>query len=335
MFIYHNSIRKYTLAMLETFNGLKVEYTKAGEIKQRNVPIKYANREKINLLNETEQNNLLSGNYNFLPRSSLSLVGIIRNLERQTNKFVKIATTDFGEFIFNATSFDFNFELNIMCRGMNEASMIVEQIASRFNPNYTLLINEIPNQAKPTSVPVQLLEIGIEPEEYEEMSTNICIVSASFYIKGNFYQPVEIKEKIKHFDIFLNMWYHSVENDYNRAKKYEFDVEDGIPSLSSTIDLVDSEGQFGNIEPQILDIIGPDTISTDTEVEFVCQWNDADNKVEELYFDWGIHGTATLDEVDDKVKVIATSQEIIELSCIITDVHNNTSNLFTKQITVV
>lgn len=335
MFIYHNSIRKYTLAMLETFNGLKVEFTKDGEIKQRNVPIKYANREKINLLNETEQNNLLNGNYNFLPRSSLSLVGIIRNLERQTNKFVKIATTDFGEFIFNATSFDFNFDLNIMCRGMNEASMIVEQIASRFNPNYTVLINEIPNQAKPTSVPVQLLEISIEPEEYEEMSTNICIVRASFYIKGNFYQPVEIKEKIKHFDIFLNMWHHSVENDYNRAKKYEFDVEDGIPSLSDTIDLVDSEGQFGKIEPKILDIIGPDSISTDTEVEFVCQWNDADNKVTELYFDWGIHGTATLDEFDDKVKVIATSQEIIELSCIITDVHNNTSNLFTKQITVV
>jgi len=335
MLLFHNSIRKYTLAILETFNNLKVEYNNNGTLAYKNIPIKYSAREKINLLNETDKENILNGNYNILPRSSLTLSSVVRNLERQSNKFVRLSTNNFGEFIFNASSFDFSFDLTVMCRGMNEASSIVEQVASRFNPTYTLLINEIPNQIKPTSVPIQLIEISMEADPFDEMSSNIVVVSISLLLKGNFYQPLEVQEKIKHIDMYLNMWYNSVKNDYNRAKKFEYDVDNNLAVLTKEIQLSTDEGEFGKIPPVILDLQCNDSVEVGKTLNITCLWKDDDNKLDELDFSWSVNGNATLSSNKDKATLVGNSTETIEIFCIITDVNNNTSNLFNKKITVI
>jgi len=354
----HHSIRKYTLAMLETFNGLFVEIEDKNQdneniYKYKQIPIKYKSREKLNLFDEIEEKNLLSGNYNVLPRTSLALVSIIKNNERQSNKFCKIATTNFGEFLYNAVSYDFSYDMSVMCRGMNEASNIIEQIASKFNPTYTLLINEIPNQITPTSCPIQLIELTMEDTEYEELSTNIVIVTASFILKGNFYEPVREMKKIKHYKMFLNMWHHSIENEMNRAKLYDFDVIDSIPEdIGEDYDLTDIEGQFGNIQPVITDIITSDpldedvpmtdTIQVNEELGLICELHDYDNKWSELFYTWDVNGSAIIydnpnSEITDGSRKIlkGNATETIEVKCIVQDVHGNSSNMFIKQITVV
>ena len=121
---------------------------------------------------------------------------MVRQEARITNKFVKLNTSN-GEFTFNAMPYEFAFELELQCRGMNEASMIIEQIASKFNPNYTLRINEVPNQIEPTTVHVQLLDIAMVAEEYEDISVNLVTVSAGLSLKGNFYPPIQEMEKIE------------------------------------------------------------------------------------------------------------------------------------------
>jgi len=338
--LIHNTIRKYTLGMLETFNGLKVEYAVENdngtpEYKYKNIPIKYSTREKINLLDETDEQNLLSGNHNVLPRTSIALTSIVKNNERQSNKFNKIATTDFGEFMFNAVAYDFSFDMTIMCRGMNEASMIIEQITSRFNPTYTLLINEIPNQVTPTSVPLQLLDVGIEGLEYEELSANVIQVAVGFMLKGNFYSPIEEMAKIKNVDMYMNFWHHSTANDYNRAKLYEYDVTNTILQPDpKEFDLVTVDGEFGQIPPQITDIECADG-SVDEEIQAVCKFIDHDNKYDELQFIWSVTGNAEIVGNGDEVIVIGHSTETLELKCMILDVHNNNSNMFIKQVTIV
>jgi len=335
-----NSIRKYTLALLETFNDLKVEYSVmedgVQQFKYKKIPIKYSSREKINLFDEVEEKQLLSGNYNMLPRASLALSTTVKNAERQPNKFNKIATTDFGEFIFNAVSYDFSFEMAIMCRGMNEASAVMEQIAVRFNPTYTVRINEIPNQIEPTSVPIQLLDLSLEPVEYDELSTNIVTVNVGMMLKGNFYTPVQELAKIHNVQMYLNMWHHSDKNEYNRAKLYEFDVEDNIMQPDpETFDLVDTEGQFGNVIPVISDIECEDTVVTDEELVMKCISTDKDNKLDELDFVWTVSGSAMIiDQRLEYATLLGTSTEIVEVQCAVIDVHNNTSNIFTKQITI-
>jgi len=336
--LIHNTIRKYTLAMLETFNGLKVEYpvnvNGTTEYHLRNIPIKYSSREKLNLLDEVSEQNLLSGNYNVLPRTSITMSTIVRNLERQSNKFTKLATTDFGDFLFNAVAYDFTFDMTIMCRGMNEASSITEQITSRFNPNYTLLINEIPNQKIPTSVPISLLDVGITTQEYEEISTNIITLTVGFLLKGNFYSPIMTTGKIKNVDMFINLWHTSSKNEYNRAKLYEYDVVDNIVQPDFDEYTLTVEGQFGKIIPEITDILCNDSVSVGSLLKAQCIYNDYDNKLAELEFTWSCSGSTEIIGEGHIIELIGRSTEIVELKCIIMDPHGNTSNMFIKQITI-
>jgi len=357
----HHTIRKYTLAMLETFNGLFVELEGKDDngdttYTYKTIPIKYISREKINLLDEVEEKQLLNGNYNFLPRTSLALSSIVKNNERQSNKFCKIATNDFGEFVYNAVAYDFAFDMSIMCRGMNEASNVIEQISYKFNPTYTLLINEIPNQTTPTSVPIQLVEIGMEDSEYEETSTNIVIVQVSMMLKGNFYEPVREMHKVKNFKMFMNMWYYSDKNEMNRAKLYDFDVVNDVPEDNpDEYILLDDNGEFGYIVPVITDIIITDpqddeTILSDVvnvgdKVQLIVELKDPDNKYPEIQYLWDVPTSVVLtnspltsyNHIDDGSRKIFTCNAtgIVEVKVIAQDVHGNNSNLFIKQITVV
>jgi len=336
--LVHSSIRKYTLALLETFSGLKVEYQtkdKTGNpiYKYKDIPIKYSTREKLNLLDEVDEKNIISGNYNVLPRTSLALSTITKNNERQSNKFNKIATTDFGEFFFNAVSYDFAYDMSIMCRGMNEASMIIEQIASRFRPNYTVLINEIPNQVKPTSVPIQILDIALEASDYDEISTNVITINVGLNLKGNFYSPLQQMEKIKNIKMYLNMWYHSIANDYSRAKLYDFDVTNDIVQPPIEHELVDDAGQFGKVVPVILDIECNDG-NTNENIPATCVFTDYDAKESEISFIWNVTGSAKIIGTGKTISIVDSNTEIVELSCSILDVYNNTSNVFIKKVTI-
>lgn len=327
--------------MLETFNGLKVEYKKNDEFLYKNIPIKYSTREKLNLFDEVEEKHILSGNYNVLPRTTIALTTIVKNNERQTNKFNKIATTEFGEFIFNAVSYDFSYDMTIMCRGMNEASMIIEQITSRFNPTYTLLINEVPNQINPTSVPLTLLDISIESQEYDELSTDIISINVGFILKGNFYSPVEQMEKIKNVDMYLNLWHVSLKNEYSRAKLYQYDVIDSeLQSEPTETQLVSDDGTFGNIPPIIEDLISDNSGEVSVPINIKAIVKDYDNKPDELSYIWDVQGDANIsvneEGIDDsEVILIGNSTEMVEVRCMVTDYHGNTSNMFIKQITIV
>jgi len=335
---FHNTLRKYTLALLETFGNLKVEYTVNTnnniETLYKKIPIKYSNREKINLLDEVDEQNLLSGNYNFLPRSKLTLTDLVRNIERQTIKFVKLGTNNFGEFLFNAVSYDFNYEIVIMCRGMNEASMIAEQVTTKFNPTYNLLINEIPNQDVPTTVPIQLLAIEIEPQDYDELSTDIINIHVSISLKGNFYNPLDKQDKIKHLKMFLNLWYTSEQNDFNRAVQFDYDVVQELPTDLKIHDLT-KDGEFGKIVPVIESLSSLDSITVHDKLKITCIFNDYDNKLDELTFSWSCTGSTTIEDNGYYIYLTGDASEIVEVQCMITDIHNNTSNLMTKQITII
>jgi len=321
--------------MLETFNGLRVEYKDGDTYKYKKIPIKYSTREKLNLFDEVEEQNLLSGNYNVLPRTTIALTTIVKNMERQSNKFNKIVSTEFGEFMFNAVAYDFTYDMSIMCRGMNEASMVIEQITSRFNPTYTVLINEISGVDVPTSVPIMLLDVGIEGQEYDELSNDIITVSIGLMLKGNFYAPIENMEKIKHVDMFLNMWHHDIKNEYNRAKLYKYDVIDSVlqPTPEEHV-LVRDDGEFTHVDPVIIDIIAEDG-EVNEEIPVKCEVTDYDNKMPELEFIWSSTGNTRIEGTGYKVTLTGQDTEIVEIKCIVVDVHGNRSNMFIKTISII
>lgn len=206
-FYHHGSIRKYTAAILDFFNDIEVQYVKDSGTVLKPVPIAYSAREKSALLDNVTNEQLLSGNYNVLPRGSIILSSMIKNTERVTNKNIKInkfQSENSIEYTYNSVPYDFTYDLQFLCRGMNEASQIVEQIAVKFNPVVNIDIWEVSNLNEPTRVPLKLLDIAIETDEFDEYSTNLTTVSLSVTLTGNLYPPIKSQDKVKEFKIYLN-----------------------------------------------------------------------------------------------------------------------------------
>lgn len=331
MFYHHNTIRTYTGALLNLFNDLEVQYkNSAGEVTSRNIPIRFATKEKSKILDEYTTEQLTSGNYNVLPKANLAWSSMIKSDQRATNKNVKIntkANENNFEFLYNSVPYEFTYELNIMCRGMNEATMIIEQIACKFNPIINIDIYDATNLDEPTRVPVQLLDIGAEASEYEELSSNIINVSVGLSIKGNIYPPIKSIERIKEFKMFLN---ESKEDDFSPYKKktvFNYDIIDSdvqnekifIPEIMDTF-------------PRIIEIVGSNVHVGINNIN--CIWEDDDSTIREVSFEWFVltANASIIGDKDTAILTVTTSGEI-EVLCKITD-ENGNYNSKTKIFTV-
>jgi hypothetical protein len=259
---------------------------------------------------------------------------MIRQEARITNKFVKINTLN-GDFSFNAMPYEFAYELEVQCRGMNEASMIVEQIATKFNPTYTLRINEVPNQTTPTTIPVQLLDIDIQASEYEDISMNLVIISVGLSLKGNFYPPITSMEQIENVDMFVNMWHTDDLNEFNRATLYNYNVVNNLTNAGAVHSLVTTDGVFGTIIPTISSIFSETSGGLGIPLTMEVVYTDYDNQQSELIFVWNVTGNATITSGSRIVELTGNSQEVVDVSVLITDIHGNSSGTFIKQITIV
>lgn len=327
--LHYNMMRKYTLALLSTFNDIEIEYPASDGVNTltKKIPIKFSSREKATILDSHTTSQLTSGNTNVLPRMSLVLSTIVKAEQRTTNKFTKHNVKETGDeltYNYNAVPYEFTYELIVQCRGMNEASMIIEQIAPKFNPNYTIRINEIPNSDEATSIPVSLLDIGLETEEYEDISSNIVTLSMGLSLKGNFYPPLKSAPKVKTLQMFNNIW---PTDEFQRASLIEWDVVDGVVEATSTTKVFVP----GQNAPVITDILTTITPSVDGDTaDLTVVFTDDDNKLTDGPFTyvWSVvQGDATITTGAETVTLTVNS--ILPISTIVQviviDIHGNQS----------
>lgn len=199
MRVHNNTIRKYVQALLDVLNDFEVQYITTDEkVVNKKVPIVYGTREKQHMLDFVEQQFLESGNYSTLPRSYLRLVQLSKTEERLPNKLLKTNINiqgDYQEFIFSPMPYEFIFEYSLVCRGMNEASQLIEAIQTKFNPSLEIDIWDQQNMNTPTRIPVRLLDIQIDADDYTEESMNIISIDCSLQLNGNLYQPNDVNNK--------------------------------------------------------------------------------------------------------------------------------------------
>lgn len=203
---YHNTIRRYVLALLDFFNNLEVQYTDNDQIITKSVPIRYKTREKL-LSQDKSTEQVLTGNTNVLPRAELDLTDLSPDTERQVSKYLKInrLRNDLdAEFQWNCLSYTFSFEVKVLCRGMNEVSQIIEQVCPKFNPNVAIDIRDAENETAPTRIPLQLGGVKFEAPEYDEKSNNIFTVSFDLTLLGYLFEPIKKYSLVKEFNINLN-----------------------------------------------------------------------------------------------------------------------------------
>ena len=203
---YHNTIRRYVLALLDFFNNLEVQYADNDQIITKSVPIRYKTREKL-LSQDKSTEQVLTGNTNVLPRAELELTDLSPDTERQVSKYLKInrLRNDLdAEFQWNCLSYTFSFEVKVLCRGMNEVSQIIEQVCPKFNPNVAIDIRDAENETVPTRIPLQLDGVSFEVPDYDEKSNNICTVSFSLKLLGYLFEPIKKYSLVNEFNINLN-----------------------------------------------------------------------------------------------------------------------------------
>lgn len=191
-----NTIRKYVAGMLAFFSNLRVEYLANGKVYQRKLPVFYGNREKLLTIEEHEFSELMNGNTNFLPRASLVIDSMTYDQNRQNNKNVAVqreltmqSLTNKNAFAYVTSApspYNISVRLNLITRGMNDAMMLVEQVASFFNPFYTFKMVE---EQQESSIRLQLDSVTFEPPEIDQFSNNEVMVEFGFTLYGNMYKP--------------------------------------------------------------------------------------------------------------------------------------------------
>ena len=192
--------------MLDFFNNMEVQYLDGDQVITKSIPIRYKTREKLLSIDKsTEQ--VLAGNTNVLPRAELELTGLSADTERQMSKYLKInrlrkdAEADYQ---WNCLSYTFNYKVAVLCRGLNEVSQIIEQVAPKFNPNVAIDVRDAEDEQEPTRVAVQLGGVDFEVSEYDERSNNICTVTFDLALYGYLFQPIKSYSIIKEFKVNLN-----------------------------------------------------------------------------------------------------------------------------------
>lgn len=327
MSIYHHgTIRKYTAALLNIFNELEIQYNDSnGVLHSKNVPVKYSTKEKSMEFDKYTTEQLLDGNYNVLPRANIALSQMVKSEQRVRNKNLKmnkVENENSFDFLYNSVPYEFNYDLVVLCRGMNEACMIVEQIVPRFNPTYEVDIYDASNLDEPTRIPVKLLDVSIESQEYDELSSNIITVSFGLSLTGNLYPPIKSIQKIKEVKMSINDGFD------NRKTMFGWDV---VETVMTNETLTQNETNYDN-PPSIIDIVVDGVAVVGTNALEVI-YDDKDNVITELTFEWVVlSGDASISYDKEFGTLIVNSVGDVEVEVTITDKYGNfdtVSKLFT------
>ena len=186
---YNGIIRKLTVAFGEIFNNITIaRFNPDGSEQERFlIPIAYAGKEKYvaRLQGDPVLDRLSQLG---LPQLAFTLIDMHYDHERKLNSQQKI----FGQTSTGLQStpgpvpYDFNFEVYVYSRNIDDGNQIIERILPFFNPDYTLKLNLNPTLNIIKEIPIHLNSVSFE-NDYEgghETSIRSIIWTLSFTVKG-------------------------------------------------------------------------------------------------------------------------------------------------------
>lgn len=328
MYFHFQTLRKYTASLLNTFNKIEVQTIQTdGKLFSKYVPIQFSNKEKSEIMNQLNENQIFSGNSQVLPRMILTFDGLEFAPDRGNNKFLKINTEFKGHkysFQFDSVPYNFNYTVIAQARGMNEASIIIEQVLAYFNPTYCLRIRELPiDGLDPTSIILDLNSTDIEQQSFDDYSTNIVTIRFSLTLRGNIYPAIKDQEVIKQIQMFI----------YGEDL-IDMDIKDNVVTSNKKIkaqkdDVItyDKDGLNHNkkfdTKPIIKDIIFKDDY-------LKCIYEDRDTHLENCEFFWEINGKkAKSNKQSFKININLNQ---FNVKCYMIDEDGNQSETFEKTI---
>ena len=186
---YHRVIRKMVVGFGNLFNNITlVRYNpNLTEAERMLVPIVYATKE-LYVRRLEDDPDLTKKIQIALPRMSFEMAGLSYDSSRKQNtNFKQFAQTTSGLISqYNPVPYNFDFNLYIYVRNIEDGTQIIEHILPFFAPDYTIKLNLIPEMGIVKEIPVVLNSTthDIVYEGDRDSETRMIIWTLSFTVKG-------------------------------------------------------------------------------------------------------------------------------------------------------
>lgn len=259
---YNRIIRKIVVGFGDLFNNITlVRYDSNQNEKERFlIPIAYASKERYVMRLEDDPN-LDKKVQMALPRLSFEMTGLSYDSSRKQNTNVKnISSGGLGAITqYNPVPYNFDFNLYLYVRNIEDATQVIEHIIPYFTPDYTIKLNMIPEMGIVKEIPVILnsTEHEILYEGDREQSTRMIIWTLKFTVKGFIFG------KTSTFGIIQN----SITNIYNKITPEDV--------LLFNMDLTSGGGTYKIGE----NVYQGYAISSATATAKVVSWNEETGKL--------------------------------------------------------
>jgi hypothetical protein len=192
---YNRALRKYVIGFGNLFNEITlVRYNPdLTEAQRMIVPIVYAPKEDYVTRLQTDPR-LDKKTQITLPRMSFELLGFNYDSSRKQNTNVRnFSQTSAGLVAqYNPVPYNFDFNLYLYVRNIEDGTQVIEHILSYFTPDYTMKLNMIPEMGIVKEVPV-ILNSTSQDIDYEgtfDRDTRVIIWTLTFTVKGYIYGKV-------------------------------------------------------------------------------------------------------------------------------------------------
>ena len=190
MSTYNRVIRKLVVGFGNLFDSITLYRFKPDltESERFIVPIAYASKERY-VMRLEEDLNLDKKVQLTLPRMSFEMAGLSYDSSRKQNTNIKnfSGTAPSGILSqYNPVPYNFDFNLYIYVRNIEDGTQIIEHILPFFTPDYTIKLNLIPEMGIIKEVPVILnsTQHEITYEGGRENETRMIVWTLNFTVKG-------------------------------------------------------------------------------------------------------------------------------------------------------
>lgn len=186
---YNRIIRKLVVGFGNLFNEITlVRYNPdMSEAERFLVPIVYASKEDyvMRLQEDPDLNKKIQVS---LPRMSFQMTGMHYDSSRKQNTNIKnFVRTDNGAISqYNPVPYNFDFDLNVYVRNIEDGNQIIEYILPYFTPDYTIKLNLVPEMGIIKEIPVILnnVDMPVDFEGDRARESRIIVWTLSFTVKG-------------------------------------------------------------------------------------------------------------------------------------------------------
>ena len=199
---YNRIVRKLVVGFGNLFNDITlVRYNPDESEAQRFiVPIAYAAKELYV--------QRLQGDYNLdkktqmtLPRMSFEMNGLTYDASRKQNtNFKSFAQTNNGVVSqYNPVPYNFDFDLCVYVRNIEDGTQIIEHILPYFTPDYTIKLNIVPEMGVVKEIPVVLNSVTSEVsyEGPRDTDPRMIVWTLNFTVKGYVFGQISTAGLIK------------------------------------------------------------------------------------------------------------------------------------------